>query len=151
VDHSHEYSTLSKAIPGEFTAINLRLGGDYRKFESSLGLIGKDYLSEAQCIVDSMYPNQAKIVFTDELELAKELIPNAYLYIDNTKVSNAGEKLLLMSKANSFIGSNSSFSWWAAYLMQKTDSIKVFPKPWFRNPKFNSEYLVPKDWIQVNN
>jgi hypothetical protein len=37
--------------------------------------------------------------------------------------------LISLAKTNFFIGSNSTFSWWAAALNEK--QISIFPKEWF--------------------
>jgi hypothetical protein len=53
----------------------------------------------------------------------------------------------LLNKAKIIITSNSSFSWWAAYL--GGDKIVVVPSKWLYNhPYSNGLYL--KDWITVN-
>ena len=49
-----------------------------------------------------------------------------------------------MTKAKYFILSNSTFSWWAAFLGNKKDKFIVLPEFWFNNIKTNSEVIFKK-------
>jgi hypothetical protein len=150
-EFSANYKKILGQVPEKFTAINLRLGKDYIGKGSIFGLVGKEYVSKSLAIIDSEYPDQAKVVFTDNLKLAKEIISDADMYLDHEDLNNPAEKMLLMSKSNSLIGSNSSFSWWSAYLMAGEELIRIFPKPWFHDPKVDTSNLLPKEWMQIQN
>ena len=47
------------------------------------------------------------VVVTDNLDLARMLVPNADFYLGNDELSNPVDLLVLMSNSSSFIGSNS--------------------------------------------
>lgn len=57
--------------------------------------------------------------------------------------------LWLLTKSNHSIISNSTFSWWGAWLSEKPESIIIAPKNWNRNKV--STNIVPDRWIQIDN
>jgi hypothetical protein len=56
------------------------------------------------------------------------------------------EDLMLMSQSDALIMSNSSFSWWAAQLGNRS-KIVVCPTKWFRDI-MDPEGLIPPEWNQ---
>ncbi len=59
------------------------------------------------------------------------------------------EELLIMSKCDHFAISNSSFSWWAAWLASGSDKIVVAPKRWRANPKERADDALPPNWLRI--
>ena len=72
--------------------------------------------------------------------------------IDNIYYSNNSEEidLCLLTLCDHLILSNSSFSWWGAYLNQNPNKIVIGPKRWFGpgGPK-DQEDTIPDDWIKI--
>jgi len=60
------------------------------------------------------------------------------------------EQLILMSCCNHNIIANSTFSWWGAYLNNKTDKIVCYPELWF-GEKSNIDIidLCPSEWKKI--
>ena len=148
---SDKYFEVKQQLPKEYTAIHLRIGSDYKDSGSYFKLVDRPYIRDSLKIIDMKFPNRSKVVVTDNLDLARMLVPNADFYLGNDELSNPVDLLVLMSKSSSFIGSNSSLSWWSAFLMQDSHLIRIFPKPWFQDPKLDSSFILPDEWLRVSN
>ena len=66
---------------------------------------------------------------TDDIEYCKSIYPNEE-YISNDEFTD----FYILSKCKYMIMSNSSFSWWTAFLNEKYEMI-VGPKRWFNYNK----------------
>lgn len=58
------------------------------------------------------------------------------------------KELMLMSKCNHFILSNSSFSWWASYLSTNKEQVVVAPDRWHK--EFEAHDIYRSHWIKMN-
>lgn len=63
----------------------------------------------------------------------------------------AWEHLQLMSLCRHGVISNSSFSWWAAWLIPQPDKCIVTPARWFRDDQANREAagIIPPTWLRM--
>lgn len=97
------------------------------------------------------------IVFSDDIPWCKENFPAEYTFVENDLHKYGGQihhpnnsdvrDLFMMAACSHHIISNSSFSWWAAWL---SESKKVIaPKRWFAVDKFNDKDVVPEHWIKI--
>lgn len=125
--------------------------GDYLKNPDYHPVCEVSYYEKAMAMFDE---NTAFIVVSDDMEWAKENIkgPNvAYSPFDDEIMD-----FYLMTQCNNGIISNSSFSWWAAWLIPDTywnrekghpNKKIIAPKKWFgpKGPK-DTQDIIPKDW-----
>ena len=86
------------------------------------------------------------MIASDDLEWCKENLhlPNPY-FLEGYKPE---EQLWILSICHNFVLSNSSFSWWAAYLCRHADKIVIAPETWF-GPECSSQWsnMYCKGWI----
>jgi hypothetical protein len=89
-------------------------------------------------------------LFSDDPEWAQ-----THLKIDARTVAVTGndgdtahEDLRLIAHCKHHVISNSSFSWWGAWLMEQPDSITVAPPRWFIDPKMDESAIVPPRWLR---
>jgi hypothetical protein len=126
--------------------INVRRG-DYLHYPKQHPVISKEYIFKSLKYItnDKSLP---VIVISDDIEWCKEnlKIDNAH-FIDDIL---PWEALWLISLCKHFIISNSSFSWWGAYLGEKENSIVLCPDIWF-GPKISLPIFdIYKDsWVKV--
>ena len=60
------------------------------------------------------------------------------------------EQLIVMSLCRHNIIANSSFSWWGAYLNQRSDKKVLYPSLWFSHTHHNTNDLFPEEWISIH-
>lgn len=135
---------------GSTVAIHLRRG-DYAANKYTLGMLADDYFIKVLSIIELHEKVDKIYIFSDTLEsaqLLKQKISNfnCEVVIPPASVSPA-ESLLLISRCTFKIISNSTFSWWSAYLSKKPSSIFA-PIPWYLN-HVEPEALVPDEWRRV--
>jgi len=98
----------------------------------------KDYYMEAL----KHFPDRRVIVITDDLQKAKDTIKEDFEYISSTPIDD----FYTLTKAKYIIGSNSTFSWWGAWL---SGAKAVFPADWFPGLPVKTDDVNCKRWIQI--
>jgi hypothetical protein len=89
------------------------------------------------------------IVFSDDIEWCKKnFIGDKFIFIENEKDY---VELYLMSMCQNNIISNSSFSWWGAWLNNNKNKTVIGPKIWFGNSLsfHNINDILPENWIKL--
>lgn len=132
---------LDGIIPkGKNIALHVRRG-DYVGNPNYFNL-GSDYYKNAL----KELPKGNVIIFSDDYNYCKEKFYGVYLegYSDI-------EHLYLMTKCDHFIVSNSTFSWWGAYLGQKRGSIVIHPNKYFcgRLETHDTSDFWPDGWKEM--
>jgi hypothetical protein len=132
---------------GNVTVVNVRRGQDYLEQPENHPVITEEFIYKALELI----PNKEHIyVVSDNMPWCRET-----LKIENVKfVDYSGlDALWLLSLCKNFVISNSTFSWWGAFLGEKPDSVVVAPDVWF-GPGVHSrghyEHDIYKDnWIKL--
>jgi hypothetical protein len=90
-------------------------------------------------------------VFSDDPEWAKNnlSLPVRCTYVADCGSFSAAEELMLMAACQSHVISNSSFSWWGAWLGDNPDKMVVAPKVWNKSLKGDQSGVCPADWIRI--
>jgi hypothetical protein len=133
--------------------LHFRLG-DYQKLENIYGRLTSNYFEKALLETSHKDEKQNLWVFSDEPDKAKEILgikfQNSY-YVPSNASSRPLESLILLSKMKRKVLSNSTFSWWAAYLGHPKQVKTIFPRPMFARggPKEAEGYLI-EGWHQVD-
>ena len=132
-----------------FNLLHVRLG-DYLN-ENSFGIPGAEYFAKALRYLKSNFIGTKEmdlVIFSDSPDLLSRFLDAEIL--EGSVIHDGGnlspiETLHLMSKANNFVISNSTFSWWAAYLSRNETRTVIAPKPWFSRVD-PPESLIPPEW-----
>lgn len=118
--------------------------GDYLKFPDVHPVCELSYYEKA---FDTIGEDRKVFVFSDDIQWCKEnfkfknvvFVENEPDYIDFYMISRCRHNII----------SNSSFSWWAAWLNGHEDKKVICPKSWFgtRGPQ-DTQDIYPEEWIK---
>jgi hypothetical protein len=113
------------------------------------GNLTQEYYNKAINSICDRISDLEFFIFSDEPEWCKRYIitNRPHTYVDINGPDKAPEDLRLMSACNHFIIANSSFSWWAAWLAEKTGTVIIAPKRWYRTRDEGD--IVPKRWLRM--
>jgi hypothetical protein len=148
-DFKLEYCEKSENILKQFNVneccyVHLR-GGDYKTID---WVLPEEYYKNAKNVITKKNKNIKFLVVTDDVEYSKTIFPNEQ-YITNDVFID----FYILSKCKFMIMSNSSFSWWTAYLNNSYEYI-VGPKRWFNYNRLNRfgnlDSVVPQG-IELDN
>jgi hypothetical protein len=108
------------------------------------------YFHKALDIIKIKVNDPYFIIFSNDIPWCRENLPlDNCTYVDWNKDSNSYIDMQLMSSCKHNIISNSSFSWWAAYLNNFPDKIVISPKQWMNVPELDYSGLILKRWISI--
>jgi hypothetical protein len=128
--------------------IHIRLG-DY-KFEPNIGFLTPQYYADALKVLDPKRYDEIWI-FTNDEEESKSLLPE----LDESRkvwipgILTSAETMTLMTYCTDFIISNSTFSWWGAFLNRNSSKTIICPEMWFKNMA-DPQDICPKEWVRVD-
>ena len=148
-----EWFKKSSSEMVEFPTISVHIRrGDYMNVQDSFGVLRGDYYNSAInfTLENSSIKYVRVLVFSDDITAAKQIfcsleIPLPVQFAESPEDSPE-ETLMLMSKSDALVISNSTFSWWAAQLGNKSKFV-VCPSKWFRG-MLDPEHLFPPEWHQ---
>ena len=138
------------AIKEKPLMVHVRLG-DYLA-EKRFGILPQSYFHEAVETFIEKNPAIKIWVFSDDLEMAKSYFNSEMQAairwipeIDSSPVNT----LELMRHGSGYVISNSSFSWWGAFLSYDQKARVIAPYPWFAHMESPTD-LIPPLWEKIN-
>ena len=106
-----------------------------------------DYFQAAMAHIEKKVESPHYFIFARTMDWARDHIKSRHPVTfaqDKGMYAGALQDLYLMTQCNHYIISNSTLSWWAAWLVSKPDSAVVAPeKGW------GSSDILPSDWITI--
>jgi len=134
----------------ESVAIHVRRG-DYARYPLLDGIADKSYFLRAIALIKEKYITPKFYVFSDDILWCREHLDlQEVTFIDWNKGTNSYIDMQLMSNCKHAIISNSTFSWWAAWLNRNVAKTVIVPKTWYRSPNgVNTSDMHPKEWIRI--
>lgn len=127
--------------------------GDYTisKNKSVYAQCGIDYYRNAISLIQQRVPDVRIFAFSDDPDWVEVNLGQEFSSIEIVR-HNTGDRsaydMRLMSQADHHIISNSTFSWWGAWLNPSPDKIVIAPSRWFVNGTDDSD-LIPSSWIRT--
>lgn len=139
---------------GHHTAIHVRRG-DYLKNPKHFPLPSLGYYMAGVYDVQQKHPNTEVLVFSDDLAWCRKHFPSEFTFVEGTArpVEVAERKgqpqdqwdLFLMTMCDAHVISNSTFSWWGAYLSNNPHPF--YPSVWFGPALQWQKCPAPEGWI----
>jgi hypothetical protein len=157
-EYSSTYQKLKKELDASpYIAIHIRRGNatdPFSRINSDFhGLLPSEYYNNAYKLLRKLVQIEEYkvIVFTDN-KVSSRLFAKEFSFpvdriIAQEDLQSQQETMYLIAGSKHFVGANSSFSWWAAYLGESQSKITIFPKPWYKKAgKVDQEILWPH-WL----
>ena len=143
-------STLEKILQGNSISMHVRRG-DYitnPKAAAELGLTPLSFFRSAISYMTRKVASPRFFVFSDDIDWARSNLNAGWPieYIENNHGPFSFSDMQLMSQCRHHIITNSSFSWWGAWLNPDPEKVVIGPKKWFANPK-NLHNPCPPEWV----
>jgi hypothetical protein len=107
------------------------------------------YYKNAITWIMTRIDNPSFFIFSDDPLWAQEnVVPDAPVtYLSHNTGVKDYEDLRLMIHCKHHIISNSSFSWWGAWLGKKESQVVVVPNRWYNTKSCNYSDRIPSNWI----
>jgi hypothetical protein len=124
--------------------------GDYAGI-GLLGFLDEDYYERALETIAAAAGELHLFVFSDEPDWCREnlRLPYPTTIVDRPLTPDrAWEDMQLISLCRHHVISNSTFSWWGAWLNPSPTKVAVAPKRWTLSPKRIGD-PIPSRWIRV--
>jgi hypothetical protein len=126
--------------------VHIRLG-DYL-LSDDFGVLSPEYFIK-QISVQEEFKRLETFVFTNDETSLKGMSSELYGLLPELTLSlSSAELLLLWTSATQFVISNSTFSWWSAYLSGRGGVDVIAPEPWFKVIQ-TPDLLVSPKWKRV--
>lgn len=131
----------------DYISINVRRG-DYLKRPLRQPICEMPYFKKA---IKFFGKHKSYLIISDDIEWCKKKFTKGNFHFIENEPPIIDLYLQTLCKHN--IISNSTFSWWGAWLNPNPNKIVVAPKRWFgvHLKKYDTQDLVPESWVKINN
>jgi hypothetical protein len=122
-----------------------RAANDYDVHSSA----SREFIQKAQ----KNFSSDNYVVFADNMEEAKKILPDGknYIFVENQE--NYVD-MCLMTYFDQYVVSPSTFGWWGAYLSQNNSPKVSIMKDWFAKDKpkayLNENDIIPERWTKIS-
>jgi hypothetical protein len=148
---SHSYLDLIEE-QSQINVISLhhRLG-DYKNFSSIYEIKDEKYFLAGSRLISNRIKGAAPEIwlFSDEPDISYSLLSKSIpisRVVNSQAQLNEAETISLMARSKGIIASNSTFSWWASYLSDESNTSIVFPKNYMKNILTQNSGLYVDGW-----
>lgn len=155
--NSYSSKVAEEIEKGVSVAVHVRRG-DYTThpvYAKAIGTLDKQYYLDAISYMRNKLSDTLKFFFiSDDIEWCKNTFASTQgaVFVEQEK-GRMGyfSDLWLLSRCKHSIISNSTFSWWGAWLGEKKDSIVIAPGNWAKDPSYRPQNIIPERWVKLRN
>lgn len=128
--------------------------GDYMSAHTQAvhGVTSSDYFERGLRVIGKLSSVDQATAFSDEPDVVQSelgYLPNVRFFTKNSELSSLNT-IKAMSLGKGMVMSNSSFSWWAAWLMARRGSYTIIaPRPWMSGGESAAD-LLGADWLTLD-
>jgi hypothetical protein len=155
--HSSQFRILATTLSTNDLAVHIRFGDYLSSPETKMfhGLTAMSYYVNAVNHLLSIGSFERVVIYSDDPSKAYSDFTQAFGSREIPVVPSAHlgeiEELASMSSSKGLVISNSTFSWWAAWIgTQLHDCNVVAPRPWFAMPSAAEDNLLPNRWTVLD-
>lgn len=129
--------------------------GDYVGDRLLGGIVNDSYYIRAIDFLARRFGNIERFIFfifSDDKDYSVKLIKELNIFtvfVDHNTGENNYFDMYLMTQCKHNIISNSSFSWWGAWLNQNENKVVIAPKVWMNTDEKYYIDIVPDEWIKI--
>lgn len=128
--------------------------GDYLSNTSAAAIHGvcdTRYYMDAIVHLAKARKNMELFVFSDDPQWVRQNFQFAVptVLVDSAMGSSTQFDFEMMRHCRHHIISNSTYSWWAAWLAGHEDHMVVAPKRWFKDASIPAHDVVPENWVRL--
>lgn len=106
--------------------------------EHGVSFVDYDYYYSAMKKISEIVDNPVFYVFSDSLENVKRDMKFPYP-VNYVTPEDSVRGLRLLYSCKHFIITNSTFSWWGAYLAKNPNKVVIMPTPWDKDGRYRKE------------
>ncbi|NTU53781.1 MAG: alpha-1,2-fucosyltransferase [Chlorobiaceae bacterium] len=155
-DREAEIQTITSRITAMRNPVSLHVRrGDY-VYHVQHEICTADYYRSALSLMSDELGRLDIVVFSDDVEWVRanlDLTPDTLIISDELKLDGSNfsptQELILMSRCHHHVISNSTFSWWGAYLNRRAGKVVVAPAIWNRSRLYPHNNIVPAGWRRI--
>lgn len=146
---ARNYAEATGILNSNSVAVHLRLGDYVNKKKKSARynyIINPNYYVLAINEIRKSLPDAKFYIFSNDMKKARKLLGDSseFQYMNENRQLTDIEEFEVMSLCENHIISNSTFSWWALWLSDEKDGIKIAPDVFFGNYD-----IIPEGWIKI--
>ena len=146
-------SEINSAILRASSAVAIHVRrGDYisnELYKKNIGALDLSYYKNAVSYLNSKIQDAECFVFSDDIEWCESnlgFLPRVNFVRSERSKKGMANDLHSISSCKHHIISNSTFSWWGAYLSKVQNKIVIAPKKWALNQGYAPPYIIPDSW-----
>lgn len=147
---SEEYLNIKDSVSSSNSvAVHIRRGdvaAAKKQLTQYAYLLSERYYDRAISEIEKRITAPQFFFFSDDIGWVKENInvPKAHYFVSLHTDHPDIDELMLMKNCKHIITANSTFSWWAAWLNENENAIRIVP-----DKAYGNDFMIPEEWIKI--